>query len=259
MNLKNILCGIIMLVYFSNGVNAQNQLGKPVEEPAKVLANTMNWLYYDRDYLRLSEDFSAFDQTSKSITKGQFLKQIAAGGYLPVRLIAKNASASYKLYKMPATTDQATKAVIQDYGKTLYAHYQKEGKKLPGFNFIDLNGKKYNETTTKGKIVVFKFWFVKCLPCRQEMPELNSWVAKYKNRKDILFVSLALDDPKALNAFLKKTKFDYAVVADQADYLADILKINQFPTHLIVNKTGLVAKVGDADVILKELTKEASL
>ncbi|WP_316794027.1 TlpA disulfide reductase family protein [Pedobacter frigoris] len=247
-----ISCGFFKLY------GQSSKLGAPVVPAKKILEDTMNWLYYDRDHLRLSDEFIAYNQFSKPISKAEFLKQTASGGYLPLKLTTSPSSLAYQLYKMPAGTDQYTIAVIQDYCKTIYEHYKKERKKLPGFNFTDINGKKYNEITTKNKIVVFKFWFVSCLPCRQEMPELNRWVAKYKDRKDILFVSLAFDDKKDLNNFLKKTKFDYAVVANQENYLSKVLGIRQYPTHLIINKKGLVAKAGDANVILKELTKEAA-
>ncbi len=259
MRSKHILIGISILILLCFNSIVQAKQEKPVVEPSKILDDLMHWLYYDRDYLRLSDDFTAYDQTLKPISKGRLLEKIAAGGYLPLRLVSKDGIAAYKLYKMPASTKSDLKAVIKDYGLTHYKHYQKEGKKLPDFNFVDLNGEKYNETSTKGKIVVFKFWFVNCLPCRQEMPELNKWVASYKNRKDILFVSLALDDKKKLNDFLKKTKFDYAVVSDQEAYLSNTLKINSYPTHLIINKKGLIAKVGNADAIFKELKKEAAL
>lgn len=258
--IKLILASICtLLVLFIDAKAQQVKIGKPVVEPSKILDDVMHWLYYDRDYLRLSEDFIAYDQTLKPITKDRLLEKVASGGYLPLRLISDNGSIIYKLYKMPVSTKPDIKAVIKDYGATRYKYYQKEGKKLPHFNFVDLNGKKYNEASTKGKIVVFKFWFVACLPCIQEMPELNKLVANYKNRKDILFVSLALDDKKKLRDFLKKTRFDYAVVPDQESYISNILKINAYPTHLIINKKGLVAKVGEADLIFKELKKEAAL
>lgn len=36
------------------------------------------------------------------------------------------------------------------------------GKKVPKFEFVDLNGHKYNRENTKGKILVMKFWFIGC-------------------------------------------------------------------------------------------------
>jgi hypothetical protein len=40
--------------------------------------------------------------------------------------------------------------------------------------------------------------------CTAEFPEVNEMALKYKNRKDIVFISLAEDSPEELKAFLIK-------------------------------------------------------
>jgi thiol-disulfide isomerase/thioredoxin len=47
----------------------------------------------------------------------------------------------------------------------------------------------------KGKIVVIKCWYIHCAACIKEFPEVNNLVRKYKDRKDIIFISLAEDTP----------------------------------------------------------------
>lgn len=58
-----------------------------------------------------------------------------------------------------------------------------------------------------------------------------------------MFVSLAFDKKKDLKKFLAKKAFDYAVVANQKDYLIKDLEVTSFPTHIVINKKGLVVKV----------------
>ncbi|WP_448635527.1 hypothetical protein [Pedobacter panaciterrae] len=68
--IKLILASICtLLILFINVETQQVKIGKPVIEPSKILDDVMHWLYYDRGYLRLSEDFIAYDQTLKPITK----------------------------------------------------------------------------------------------------------------------------------------------------------------------------------------------
>ena len=91
------------------------------------------------------------------------------------------------------------------------------------------------------------------------MPALNKLVNQYKDRKDILFVSIAFDSKEALSVFLKKKTFIYAVVPDQKAYMDDVLKINMYPTHFIVNKKGIIVKaVNDEKALSLALQKEAS-
>lgn len=124
-----------------------------------------------------------------------------------------------------------------------YKNYKMEGKELPGFNFTDLDGTVYDKETTAGKIVVLKCWFIGCVPCVEEMPALNKLVNQYKNQRDIVFVSLAFDKKADLKKFLAKKTFDYAVVANQKDYLIKDAEVTSFPTHIVINKKGVVVKV----------------
>lgn len=232
--------------------------GDPVVEPAKVLGNIQSWLIYNRDYLKLSGNFIALDPASNTISKELFLKSLSSGKYLPLRLTSKNSNSYYKLYKLPASVDNDVLSTIKDLGEVEYEHFKMEGKELPGYNFVDLNGKAYNKKAVLGKILVLKCWFIRCQQCVEEMPALNKLVAKYKDRKDILFVSLAFDSKKDLQTFLTKRNFNYEVVPDQQNYIINDLKINIFPTHLIINKQGKIAKVvGSADELIAALDNEA--
>jgi hypothetical protein len=81
--IKLILASICtLLILFINVEAQQVKIGKPVIEPSKILDDVMHWLYYDLGYLRLSEDFIAYDQTLKPITKDRLLEKVASGGYL---------------------------------------------------------------------------------------------------------------------------------------------------------------------------------
>lgn len=242
-----------VLVYCS--CKQTSTYGIPVEDPVDILKDQTSFLKY-YNTLKLSADFIALDASSKIITRGEFLKQVSSGAYLPLRLTSKD-SVYYKLYKINTPTDYMI--WIKDMGDREYKHYQMEGKTLPKFNFIDLDGRIYNQETTKGKIVVLKFWFIGCVPCVQEMPALNKLVNQYKNRKDIVFVSLAFDKKEDLKKFLVKTTFNYAVVANQKDYLIKDLGITSFPTHTVINKKGIVVKVLDSYKEMESVLKKESL
>ena len=47
------------------------------------------------------------------------------------------------------------------------------GNTVPYYNFIDRDGNVIKTDNTKGKVVVFNFWFASWPPCIAEIPELN--------------------------------------------------------------------------------------
>ena len=93
--------------------------------------------------------------------------------------------------------------------------------------------------------------------CVKEMPKLNEVVKKYQSRKEIVFLSLAYDDKEKLKQFLTKTKFDYAVSEVSQQYFDEKLKIIAYPTHIVVNKKGVILKVTDkAEEMIGALEEE---
>lgn len=236
------LFSLSLLIFFSSCTPKNPAESDPVIPPAEIMKNMMSFSYYKSDYLRLSEDFTAFNADQEQITTRQFFKLISTGDYLPLRLKVKD-SIVYKLHSVAQSDDENIHTYLQQIGKTELEHYQMEGKPLPPYRFTDLSGRLYTPENTKGKTLVINTWFIRCQACNYEMPDLNQLVKKYKNRKDILFVSLAFDTGAELKTYLTKKQFDYAAVSVDRNYLEHQLKINAYPTHLVINKNGLIKKV----------------
>ncbi len=53
----------------------------------------------------------------------------------------------------------------------------------------------------------------------------------------------ALDQKKDLVKFSKKRVFKYALVPVKESYMANRLGVQEYPTHFVINKQGLIAKV----------------
>ncbi|MDQ8006164.1 MAG: TlpA disulfide reductase family protein [Pedobacter sp.] len=115
----------------------------------------------------------------------------------------------------------------------------KDGEKFRFDKMKDLNGLKYDFKKDTGKVVVFNFWFINCPPCKQEIPELNDLVEKYKENKDVVFIAIALDDAYTLKTFLKLSPFNYNVIPDGRFY-ADKHGVKSYPTHVVVGKDGVI-------------------
>lgn len=242
-------------VFFWIGSNcysqSSNYLG-PIEIPSEITRNMMSWLYYERDNIVWSADYISLDTALNKISKENFLKRLITGNYLPLKIRAKDSSLCYQLCLINESADKEIGKVISQKAGTEYNYYKMEGQLLPSFNFTDMNGNVYNNSTTKGKIVVLNCWFIHCQPCNEEIPRLNQLVKKFRNQKDILFIGLAFDAEDELKKFLSKTIFKYAIVAYKEDYLENDLKIISYPTHLIINREGKIVKVIDRSI--EELT-----
>jgi thiol-disulfide isomerase/thioredoxin len=249
--MKKTLC-IASLCFIILSCNKPSNYGQPVIEkerliwnPSGTIKNAMCWGDYERDYMLWSASYTALDSSQNEISKLDFLKRLTTGKYIPLKITTKDSSLCYQLDQLDKidTDHKDWSNTIKNKAVTELRHFEMEGKPLPKFDFTDLNGKVFNAATTKGKIVVVKCWFIGCTTCVKEMPMLNKLVKKFENKDDIVFVSLAFDSENALRKFLTKTVFDYKVVSVSESYFSDDLQINGFPTHIIIDKNGLVLKV----------------
>lgn len=67
----------------------------------------------------------------------------------------------------------------------------------------------YKEYYSKDKLTVLNLWATWCVPCVEEMPDLNSIKTKYKN-DSFNFISLSVDnDSIKLIKFFNKDKFSF--------------------------------------------------
>ncbi|BDU27134.1 TlpA disulfide reductase family protein [Flavobacterium sp. GSB-24] len=226
-----------------NFCSAQNKFGNPEVDPIQIQKNYMEWSVYQNKKIMLSRDFTALDSSSKEISKEAFFDQLANGNFIPIRLKSDNSTYYYKLFKILPKTDTSIKATINQIGFDAYKNYKMEGTVFPKFSFKDLNGNLVTNESMKGKIIVIKCWYIHCTPCIKEFPQVNKLVEEYKDRKDIVFMSLAEDSPEQLKTFLARKPLSYSVVPDMKEYMNESLQLNSFPTHFILNKEGLISKV----------------
>jgi peroxiredoxin len=70
------------------------------------------------------------------------------------------------------------------------------------------------------------------------MPGLNKLVEKFKPG-EVVFIGFALDDESHLREFLKKTPFNYMIIAGSSS-ITKQYGVSAYPTHVIINKQGLV-------------------
>jgi peroxiredoxin len=238
---KSILIILSFLIFTS--CFGQTKFGKPEVDPIQIQKKFSGWSAYQSKNIMLSRDFTALDLLSKEISKESFLNQLANGNFIPVRLKSENGVYVYKLFKILPKTDTSIKATINQIGFDAYKNFKMEGTAFPPFSFKDLDGNEVSNETMKGKIIVIKCWYIHCTPCIREFPQVNRLAAEYKDRKDILFISLAEDSAEQLKTFLVRKPLSYSVIPDMKVYMNESLQLNSFPTHFILNKEGLISKV----------------
>ncbi|WP_421944326.1 TlpA family protein disulfide reductase [Pedobacter sp.] len=244
-NIVVVLSTLLIIACSSN-------LQKPITPASEILVNSDTFWNYYYNHVNLSDDFVGYDENNKLLNRKEFFSKIALGYYLPISLETQDSIKHYKLYEITTAVDSELRDNIKNALKQDVKFFNMEGKTIPKFDFIDLNAKIYNLKTTKNQLVVLKFWFIGCGACIKEMPALNKLVAKYSNKPNVKFLSLATDTEKQLYDFFEKTIFSYATASVSDDYVVNELEIEAFPTHMLV-KNGKILRVVSTEKQLEDV------
>lgn len=131
-----------------------------------------------------------------------------------------------------------------------------KGQKFPEYAFTTMDGREITSEDTKGKYVLFNFWFTRCRPCIEEIPELNELVETYEDREDVLFIAPTFDAMDQVAKFGNKFEFKYQQVPNVKDFCLE-MNVRSYPTHFIINPEGMIEKVviGYSSVTVKSLKK----
>ena len=243
--MRKLLFLLLLAITFSQYSCSQDIKGLDKDQTSDWRTLTddyMTWYTYTYYNIHLSQDFIGLDVDSVIIDKPAFLNKLLTDKVFAFKIGTKADNDVYKLYPL-TSKDESIKATIKEMASTEIQHYKMEGNEIPTFSFTDINGTNYDNASTKGKLLVLKCWFIHCVACVKEFPELNKLVNKYKGNDNILFISLALDKKDDLIKFLKTKKFKYAVVPEMKNFMSNDLNITQYPTHLLIDKGGKVVKI----------------
>jgi len=131
-------------------------------------------------------------------------------------------------------------------------------KPIDAMSWTDENERVHKVADYKGKVVILDFWATYCPPCREEIPHLNSLLAKYGPEK-LHIVGLNVggeEDFKLIPEFVRTTKIDYPIAAPE-DALSRFIffERSDIPQTLLIDRSGnIVTKiVGFSPAIQKQL------
>ena len=113
---------------------------------------------------------------------------------------------------------------------------------MPAFLVNDLDGKAVSTAAWKGKVVFINFWATWCPPCRAEIPVLIDLANRYKDRLQIVGVSVDDGDPADVKQFVKEAGINYPVVMADRAIVAEYGGVAALPTLFVVNPDGNVVQ-----------------
>ncbi|MCB1170638.1 MAG: TlpA family protein disulfide reductase [Leptospiraceae bacterium] len=119
------------------------------------------------------------------------------------------------------------------------------------FEATSLDGQKYSLESLKGKFVVISFWATWCMPCRAEIPILNS-VFEELHGEGLVILGITAEQKSVVQEFLKDTHIQYPVIVDDYGRITSRYGVQAFPTLVMIDRQGnLVDRGAGLDFFIK--------
>ena len=108
----------------------------------------------------------------------------------------------------------------------------------PNLVLTDWQGKQWKPNELKDKTTFVNYWATWCGPCRAELPYLQKLYERFKDRQDIVIISLNVDDdPAVMTPMLKQMGLSLPSIAAR-DFGYELLPVMALPSNWIVSAKG---------------------
>ncbi len=127
----------------------------------------------------------------------------------------------------------------------------KVGQNIAAFSLDNLTGSKVTVGET-GKITVINFWATWCPPCQEEMPDLEIFAKRNREKVDFYAVNLHESEDK-IKKFMNENNYTMPVLLDKDGAIGKKFQVTAIPTTIIVNKHGMIKYRKSGAMTINEL------
>jgi len=129
-----------------------------------------------------------------------------------------------------------------DTGTQIVIRFANNPQPMPPFLLSDLNGEVISTASWRGKVVLLNFWATWCPPCRDEIPEMVELSKRFKDRLQIVGVSMDDSPSEDVRQFAKEMGIDYPIVMGSRTLSREYGGVPALPTSFVVNTDGKIVQ-----------------
>ena len=121
----------------------------------------------------------------------------------------------------------------------------KEGFTAPDFTLDLLDGGQLSLSELRGHPIVLNFWASWCLPCRSEMPAIESVYQRYKE-SGLVVIGLNLtsqDSESDARAFVQELGLTFPIALDRDGSVRERYQLLGLPSTYFIDQSGIIRSV----------------
>lgn len=114
------------------------------------------------------------------------------------------------------------------------------GKIAPEIMLPNLQGKVEKLSDYRGKAVLINFWASWCLPCREEMPDLEGVYQEFKEEGLVVLGVNLQEDRRTVGEFVSRFGLSFSFLVDTSGEVAEKYNVLSLPTSYFIDREGIV-------------------
>ncbi|WP_042223673.1 TlpA family protein disulfide reductase [Oceanobacillus manasiensis] len=134
------------------------------------------------------------------------------------------------------------------------------GEMAPNFTLQTLNGEEIQLSELKGKKVLLNFWATWCPPCKEEMPEMQTFHETYGDEVEVLAVNMTKTETSGQNdvkKFNEKFAYSYPMPLDIEGEISAAYNVFTVPTTYFIGTDGRIAMPRKSGPMTYEFMEES--
>lgn len=115
------------------------------------------------------------------------------------------------------------------------------GDEAPTFSIETIDGKSFNTSELKGKVIYLNFFATWCGPCMKEMPHIESDIWKNIKHKDFVMLSIAREHSKEdIEKWLKEKGYTLPFAVDPKREIYSLFAPQYIPRNIVIDRNGYI-------------------
>jgi cytochrome c biogenesis protein CcmG/thiol:disulfide interchange protein DsbE len=112
----------------------------------------------------------------------------------------------------------------------------------PEFKLDSLDGKVLSLVAARGKVVLLNFWATWCGPCQAEIPDLIALQQKYKDKLQIIGLTVDDDDVEMIKQVVARARINYPIGMTSPEVRKQYGGIAALPTSFVLDTEGRIVQ-----------------
>lgn len=112
----------------------------------------------------------------------------------------------------------------------------------PSFSLKNRAGNLVKLEDNRGKVVLLNFWASWCIPCKEEMPIIQTAYEKYRDQGlVVLGINMTdIDDRQAIEKFIQDTGVTFPILLDESGSTSSDYRVISIPTSFFIDRAGII-------------------